>query len=208
VVAPFVFIPVTVCVALMPQFIVAWVGEMFIPSVLVAQILVGSFFFAPLVDISSFIITAKVKLNAMYVSAILIVVIFWSIVLLFNKSYGIISVASAKFIAPLLSCVFYIVISHKLIKVDFVEYTKKILLPIFATSIIAGIFCIPFLTMRVIKSKADLLKIISLEGLICFLSFLFYIFISKQFRLAIGEDYFVFAKIKEKCLIKTKNIFG
>ena len=44
VVSPFVFIPAIVCVMLMPQFILAWVGEKFVPSVAVAQMLVGAFF--------------------------------------------------------------------------------------------------------------------------------------------------------------------
>jgi len=208
VVAPFVFIPVIVCLMLMPQFIMAWVGEKFIPSILVAQILVGAFFFAPLIDASSFIITAKVKLKAMYVSAIVAAVIFWFIVLLFTDRYGIISVASAKLIASLLSGLFYIVLAHTLIKVDFVGYAKKILLPIGVTSIVVAAFCMPFVNMTVTKSKADLFIIISLEGLICFLSFLFYICISKQFRLAIGEDNFVYAKIKEKISLQAKALFG
>ena len=43
------------------------------------------------------------------------------------------------------------------------------------------------LNITVTKSKTDLFKIVSLEGLICLLSFIFYSFISKQFRLAVGE---------------------
>ena len=56
-VSPFVFIPAIVCVMLMPQFILAWVGE--ICAVSCGGTDAGRrFLFAPLIDISSYIITA------------------------------------------------------------------------------------------------------------------------------------------------------
>jgi O-antigen/teichoic acid export membrane protein len=198
VVAPFIFVPVIVAVILMPKFIIAWVGVKFARSILLAQFLVGAWLFAPFTDIPSYIITAKVRIREMYLFSIIVTTAFWLIVLSTGRYIGVNSLAIARFSASILACAFYIFVGHSLIKLGFLEFAKKILLPTILTVILIIVLCQPFLGMVVTKNKITLLKIVGIGGGITVISLLFYILISKQFKDAIGRKYFSYQWLKER----------
>jgi O-antigen/teichoic acid export membrane protein len=193
---PFVLIPVIVSIMLMPQFIIAWVGEKFVSSILISQLLVGAWILAPLMDLPSFIINAKVKIRLMYISSILVTALFWAIVITFKDQYGIKAVAAGKFISSMASGIFLLYVSHLLIKLKLSEYFRKIILPIVIVALFTIIACIPFTGAAMVKNKTELLRITLVGGLISFISIIFYISISKQFRSSFGKDNLFFTKLR------------
>jgi len=207
VVSPFIFIPVIVCVILMPQVVISWVGEKFAPSIGVAQILVGSYIMAPFIDCSSYIVTAKVKLSAIYVSGIITTVSFWGIVVFLSDRYGIQAVAWAKFVSTFVSGIYFIVVAHKIIGVRFFDYGKRILAPFLVACILAGALGILFRGLEVTRSKLYLLEMLSICGSVSLVTLLFYACVSRQFRLAIGSEHFDIRKLKNKVLSKFKACF-
>jgi O-antigen/teichoic acid export membrane protein len=207
VIFPFIIIPAMVSIILMPQFIIAYVGDKYYDSIFISQILIASYLYGSLTDISSYVIVSKVKINIMYISSAIVTVIFWLIIFIFIDKYGIQAVAFAKTFSLLLSSIFTIYFCNKLLKIRFFEYAKIILLPGILSIGLAFVLSIPFQGITTFKSKIELIKIMLIMGAICLISISFYIFISKQFKYAVGEELFSYKKIKEKVIFYKRNLF-
>jgi O-antigen/teichoic acid export membrane protein len=192
----------------MPQFITAWVGPGFIPSVLAARFLVAIWLLSPMTDIPALILTAKARVRQIYISSILGPVVFWPIVIIFSTKYGIYSVAAAKLFSSLVSAIYLIISSHKLIRLKFGAYFLKIVPPIVFSIGCALLLCIPVRYVPFTKSKIDLVKIIGIGGGIGMVSLAVYAMSSRQFRHALGKDYFSPSKWKLLLRSRLQGIFG
>ena len=196
--APFIFIPAVVAIIFMPQFIVAWVGVKYAPSIDAARLLVGCWMLAPVMDLPCNILRAKLVLRPIYVLGILDVVVFWGTVGLLVGPYGLASVAFGKAATKWIDGSVCVYLGNRLVRLDAREYASKILAPLLLTLLVILCLCHPFVGMATVKSKGVLLKLLAIEGGICAVALASYAAFSRQFRRAVGEEYFVFRNIRSR----------
>ncbi len=128
------FLPVTVfpVVAVfftVHNFIMCWVGESYLSSVAIAQVLVLTYIFSFITYPSGILIMANERVRALYFTSALQPIIFWTGVMLTKKYLGLESFAYFKFLAIFLETVVYSIIVLNFLEVKVFKIMKQVILP-------------------------------------------------------------------------------
>ncbi|MFA5117981.1 MAG: flippase [Candidatus Omnitrophota bacterium] len=125
----FIFVPIVLITIIFAKpFIVAWMGESFIMSVLPAQILLSFWLFNGILEIGSGILSAKGMVKIIFKLLFLNAVVNLLLSLILVRSLGIIGVALGTSI-PMICIYFPLIMRHvfKVFKVTFKEYFDQVI---------------------------------------------------------------------------------
>lgn len=187
---PLVVFPILSVVFLSRPFVFNWVGANFAESVPVVILLtlcnVLGFISYP----SSILLIARREIRSLYYLAAVQPLIFWIGILLTFPHMGYVSFAYFKLIAFLISSVFYLNVSFKVLNVGFLEFLNKVIkpavLPVLLLSI-ALYFLAGYLPLE--KNKFKLLLTIATGGITAGICLVVYYFTSSMFRLYVKNIY-------------------
>jgi O-antigen/teichoic acid export membrane protein len=183
-----VFLPVTVFPIIViffttRNFILIWVGSMYIDSIGIAQILVACYIFSFITYPSAILIMANERVKALYFTSGLQPLIFWLGIMFTFKYWGLHSFAYFKFIAFFLEAVVNLIIILRYLDIKFFTFAKKIVSPIIIPIIIvvgAVLFIRKYLPVD--KNKIYLVYYILSNGFIVLLGIIIYYFTSSVFK--------------------------
>ena len=180
---PICVIPILVMIVLSKPFIVSWVGWAYLDSSKVLRFLLLCNILAFVSYPSGIYLTALKKLNVMYISSGIIVIVFWVGVLSLYNHIGVFAFALMKAIGMIFSALYVTFVVLKLMGDSFLSFVmqmaKSYLVPTSLCVLLLNIIA-PFMQME--KGREDLLLnilVIALSGIISF--FIFYLF-SSLFR--------------------------
>lgn len=180
--APVLF-PVIALFLLMSPFIQSWVGPGYAKSVSVGSILILVYAYSFVHYPASILMQAQEKIRAMNVLSVANVVLFWAGILLLTGPLGINAFAVMKLSTFVLSAAVYTVFSVRFLKIDILEFSKKIFLPLLIPAVAVGAaayFAGPLLP--IVKNKWNLVVVILCGGGASLFGLLLYTAFSKSFR--------------------------
>ncbi len=185
---PLTVFPILAISITIKNFIYCWVGNQYVASVPVAQILVLSFIFNFLSSPTGILIMAYEKAKLLYITNALLPLIYWIGVLVSFKFIGLQAFANFKVVAFFIVAMVYLNIIVKLLKVKFWSFLKQLLIP----SILPILFILIFtsLTKSFLpfeKDKINLLIYFVYNGMVILSSFVLYYLTSKEFSNSIND---------------------
>ena len=201
---PLVVFPIISILVLRKPLILSWVGSEYIVSVNILFFLVFSRIFDFNATPAHIMITALEKIKQLYLISTVTTLIYWIGIILTMKYWQIESFAIFKFISIIIANIFYLGISLKFIKMNLLQFIRKIILPfVFPVSflIVSLLFIVPYLP--ILEGTINILFVI-FSGWICSLiSMVLYYLISRDFRLHTNNLFNVtFANTKKLFLFK------
>lgn len=183
-----VFLPLTVfpiiAVFLTTQnFILTWVGTMYLPSITIAQTLVLCYIFSFITYPSGILIMANEKVRAIYLTSFLQPVIFWIGIFFTFRYWGLHSFANFKFLAFFLEAVVNMVIILRFLNLSFWAFFKKIIAPaIIPIIVVVGTLLVIRGYLPVTRNKIYLIYYFISVGFIILLGIISYYFTSSIFK--------------------------
>lgn len=184
-----IFLPLTVFPVItifftVNNFILCWVGQGYITSIPIAQVLILTYIFSFITYPSGILIMANERVKALYYTSALQPIIFWIGVFATKKYLGLESFAYFKFIALFIETVVYTFIIIKFLEINFGLFLKKVVVPAVApfTLIIVTIFLFRgFLPIEM--GKVHLLFYFLSVTIVIFLGIIIYYFTSSVFKM-------------------------
>lgn len=192
-----VVIPIFIFILFARPFVISWVGEDYADSVIILQLLLSCYLVAFISNPSSYLQIALNRIREIYIVSLLLPFIFWIGVFTTYSFYGIKSFAFFKMLAFLISGIYYMFFSCKILNITFCDYVKdliyKPLFVILISCICLSIMIVPQLTVE--KSKLDLLMVFSFMAVSFLFILLIHIILNREFRQK-AFDVFNIVKIK------------
>jgi O-antigen/teichoic acid export membrane protein len=180
---PLVVIPILTLYMLAPSFILSWVGEGYSYSIGVARILILSNVLAFITYPTSGIVIAQHKVKLLNLVSFSYPIIFWIGIFFTYRYLDIMSFAIFKLVAFIVSGIIYLFFAMDFLKIDFITFFKKILLPI-APSLIFIVIVLwriePYLPVD--KSKLNVIITVIVGCLAGVISIGLYAIFSKRFK--------------------------
>ena len=185
---PLVIFPLLSIFILMEPLIYSWVGYMYAPSLIIARLLILCFIYSFISYPASMLIMAQEKIKLLYSISSILMVIFWTGVLLTFHIFSINAFALFKFIAFTVSAAIYLFVSIRFVELRFIEFLKKLIGPI----LIPCLFLVTVLLylsrfMPQEQSKLNVIIVIFTGGAVSFLSACLYYLFSTPFRCYVNQ---------------------
>jgi len=194
---PFALIPTTVILLTMKSFIYSWVGLSYHIAVPIASIMFASYYFAFLSYPTGIAMVSLQKIKSLYIISGILPFIYWiGIILSFNQ-FGLFAFGLFKFMAFLISALFYAYYSKLFLQVHWLDYIKKNILP--------GLICILVIylinlkihfLLPYTKGKLEMLQYASIFSVYSIIGLFVYYSLSKEFRIIIKSIYLQLLKSK------------
>ena len=134
-------------------------------------------------------ITALEKIRLLYITSSLMAIVYWCGIFLTINRWQVESFAIFKFVALMIACLFYLVISMRFLKMNTFHFVKEVMLPITGPVIfllVSLMLIEPYLPIE--KGKANLLLVVFTGGVFSSLSFCLYYLMSKDFKGFINDN--------------------
>ncbi len=180
---PLIIITITCIIFFLKYLILSWVGESYIDSVRIGQLLMLIYFFSAFSYLTNILLMAQERIKEMNIIAACNVIIFWSGVILTYNDWGLYSFAVFKLSAFIITGIYSIYLTKIFLGLGWLDVFNKFygLLFVPVLFIISSHFIISeFLIIE--KSKFMMIKVILLSGCVCSLSYLVCYICSKNFR--------------------------
>ena len=184
--APLVILPTIAFALIAKPFIINWVGSDFTESIDLARLFSLIFSLSFISYSASMILIAKVRIKEMYIISSIQPLLYWIGILITYSFLGLLSFGIFKFVATLVSEVFYLFIIIKFLGISVRE--------LFQTSIYPIILPLIFLTFSLVfaniyfpyeKSKINLLIVLGTTTILIITSFIIQYFTSLNIRIFI-----------------------
>jgi O-antigen/teichoic acid export membrane protein len=124
---PLCIIPPIAIIFLMNPLVVGWVGDKYIDSIPIAQVLMTSIFWLFLTIPMSYMIIVKVKTRLLYVNGVILPFVFFLSILILEKYIGVLSFAIGKSLALLFNFIFMFIISAKVLPQSITWFVIKLI---------------------------------------------------------------------------------
>jgi len=179
---PIVVLPLLSIIFLMKPFMMAWVGQFYQSSILMAQLLIGSYLLVFIGNPSSIILNAKVKVREINIAQTLICVVYWIAIFLLIRKEGILVFPITKWITFTCLILTSSWLCKKTLNIPLKKYV--ILIKEFWFPLILFILCLVGVThlLPIGLSKWHLLLVICSGGLVSCFGFLMIMVTSKMYR--------------------------
>lgn len=167
------FVPLFVLILFAHPFVMAWVGPEYNESVLVMQLLVACFLFNYFLSPSGSLLYSLNKVKQVYISSLLEPLVFYIGVILTIGKFGVVSVAVFKFVAALISFLYYaFIVSNMVLKkhaIIEILSLKRLVIPVLIS---LGLYylSIGYLDIHE-KSKVGLLLVILVMAVVILLTY-------------------------------------
>jgi len=187
---PLIVLPIVSIIVLMQPLIICWVGPKYFPSVLLAQFLVGSFFYSFLNQPASLLLIAQDKIRMLYLYSIVPLVIYWLGVILTYPTLNLLSFAVFKFISITAIAIISLIISYQFLKGSMIKLIKASFLPLLASCIFMIVtlnHLISYLPEE--QSKLNLIIVIFTGFIVSGISILIYYISSYTFREIVNKTF-------------------
>lgn len=199
---PLTVFPVLAVFYTMEYFILIWVGDQYIASIPIAQVLVLSFVLSFLTSPSGILIMAYERAKLLYLTSAILPTIYWLGVLVSFKYIGLQAFANFKLLAFLIVGIVYLKIIVKILGEKFWVYLWKLISP--ALIPILFIFTVTSFTksfLPIEKNLINLLIYLTYNGLIICFSFIIYYYFSLEYRKSVN---LIISPIYNKVIIQNK----
>jgi O-antigen/teichoic acid export membrane protein len=175
--------PVISLIVLMKPFVFCWVGGNYLPSVLIAQMLIVAYIDGFSINPAVYLLTAQERVLELNVIGSLSPIILWGGVLLTIHLLDVTTFGFLKFVAALPVQVFGLVISVRCLKMGGAEFFKRVASPAILPSVCL-IVLLSYLKgfMPIEKSQVNVAVVVATGGLASALSLLIYYWRSSEFR--------------------------
>ena len=180
---PVVLLPTISLIVLMKPFVLSWVGEKYVSSIVVSQLLMLSYLFAYVSYPMGILLIAQQKLKIMNGLSTLIVILFWGGVAGTVSFMHLQSFALFKCVAFGISGIASIWLSARFLTLHIVDFLKETILPmLIPLALLIGMLAYvePFLPLS--KGKMNLLIVMVTGGACSLLALIAYSGMSKYFR--------------------------
>jgi O-antigen/teichoic acid export membrane protein len=180
---PLTVFPVLAVSMTIKNFIFCWVGDKYADSVPIAKVLVLSFLFSFLSSPTGILIMAYEKAKLLYITNVLLPIIYWLGIVISFKFIGLQAFADFKFVAFIIMAIVYFIIVVKLLNEKFWPFFRQLFLP--ALLPVLFIITITFYTIRYLpleKSKLNLMIYFIYNALVITTGFIIYYFSSLEFK--------------------------
>lgn len=180
---PLVVFTVLSVTILMEPFVICWVGPNYINSVHIAQFLVLCYIFYFITSPAGIILVAYQKIKMLYLSNLLLPLIYWIGVYATFYAGGILYMAFFKLFAFSLYSIVLLLYTLKILNIGIIDYFRNIIMPLVVPVlflIIVLIMANPLLPLQ--KSKYNLAVVIGTGGIASCISMVLYYLFSKRFR--------------------------
>jgi O-antigen/teichoic acid export membrane protein len=180
---PLTVFPVLAISITIKNFIFCWVGDQYANSVPIAQVLVLSFLFSFLSSPTGILIMAYERAKLLYITNVLLPIIYWSGVLITFKVIGLQAFADFKAAAFFAVAIVYLNIIVKLLNIKFWPFLWKLCAP--AIVPVLFILIITFFTKSYLpleKNNINLLFYFIYNGFVIGIAFIIYYFFSNEYR--------------------------
>lgn len=195
---PIVLLSVTAVMVLSGPFIIAWVGNDYSESAIVATFLMGANIFIFINNPASYILTALVRIKELYFISTLMVVVYWLGIFLTINTLGIQSMAIFKAIVSVIAMLFYLKVIMEFLKTTLRKFLNDTIGKFIVPLIVHVVLLLFLKTMLPLeKSIINLLSVLAAGGMSVLFSILVYYFISKEFK---GHLDLFFGKLFKKPL--------
>jgi len=181
---PLIVFPVISVLILRKSLVLSWVGSDYLVSVNIVLFLVLASIFAFINNPTSIIIKALEKIKQLYLINTIMAITYWLGIFITIKFWQVDSFAIFKFVTLFIAAIFYLIVSLNFLKMSFLQFFKKIILPfVFPASflIISLLIIEPFLPIT--KGKLNLLIVVLAGAIFSSLSLFLYYLLSKEFQL-------------------------
>uniref|UniRef100_UPI0040487C0D hypothetical protein n=1 Tax=Algoriphagus sp. TaxID=1872435 RepID=UPI0040487C0D len=183
-----IFLPLTVFPVLtvfytVDNFILSWVGDVYISSISIASILVLTYIFSFITYPSGILIMANERVKALYFTSAIQPIIFWTGIVTTKNFLGLESFAYFKFLAMFLETIIYCIIVLNFLDIKAQKLIKQILLPFLLPLCFISILLIlikPFLPVTI--GKLNLICYFISIGIINLIGLGVYYFTSNVFK--------------------------
>ncbi len=180
---PVVIFPVLAIILLAKNLVFCWVGQTYVPSIYVVQLLAGCFIFGSLFYMGAHFVMVKEKIKEINLVNAISAAIFWTGILFSFKYLNFYSLAIFKFITYFFIGIFYVVVILKFFEIKFFDFFNQIIKPILLPSLLIIIFLYFFRQkLPIEKSGRNFLIVISSGIFSTCVGSLVYFFTSKRFR--------------------------
>jgi O-antigen/teichoic acid export membrane protein len=126
---PMVVFTILSLVILMKPFVYSWVGEDYAASVILAQFLALSYARSFVSYPGNFLVVAQERISLLYVTSALLPTILWTGVLITISTMDVLAIPVFKMVASLPVFLIYVVISYRFLRVGFVGFLRRLILP-------------------------------------------------------------------------------
>lgn len=185
---PLTVFPVISISITIKSFIFSWVGNQYIDSVPIAQILVLSFLFSFLTSLTGILIMAYQRAKLLYIINALLPLVYWLGVIATFRFIGLQAFADFKVIAFFIVSIVYLKIVVKLMKLQFWLFLWKIFSPaIVPVLFILGITFLTRMYLPMEKNKINLLIYFAYNGIVIGLAFTIYYFFSSEYKKTVNS---------------------
>lgn len=183
---PAVLFPVISLMVLMRPFILCWVGNNYVSSVLIAQMLILTYIDGFSGNPANFLLVAQERVRELYLIGSLAPIIFGGGILLTIHMLDVTMFAFFKLLAVVPIQIFCLVISVRCLKSGGADFFKTVISP----AILPCVFLILILSylkgfMPLEKSQLNVAVVVATGGVASFLSLLIYYWRSSEFRAAV-----------------------
>jgi len=186
---PIIVLPIVSILMLMEPFILCWVGDTYMPSILIAQFLVACFIYSFLVSPAASLIIAQEKIRMLYYLSFIPLIVYWSGIFLTFPSLKLTSFAILKFVGYTVSAIIALIASYQLLRDQTFQTFKSAIIPLFLPCIFM-ILTLTYLTQYLPdeKSKLNLLLVITTGVIVSGISLILYYLTSQPFRGNINQS--------------------
>lgn len=173
-----------ICIAITARtLVVNWVGTDYLSSVLITQLLALCFLFSFISSPAGILIIAFEKVKMIYITSIMLPVVFWAGIMVTWPLWGLLSFAVFKLIAFLLSALTYYLMSCRILQLGVGKLTRVVILPAaIPSAIVTGASLLVAGYLPTGHNKMNLFVYLAAIGCICLLGTLAYFFFSSKFR--------------------------
>lgn len=181
--APIIILPTVALALISKPLILSWVGVNYTESINLARLYAFLFSLSFITYPVNMYLVAKVLLRETYIVSAIMPLVYWIGIFLTFSSLGLLSFATFKLLAIVITAFFYLYLSTKYLDFTLKDFYTNVIIPL-----ILPIF---FLTLTLLignrflpieKSKINLLLVIGTTGLSITLSFLIIYFTSTKIR--------------------------
>lgn len=185
---PAAIFPVISLIVLMKPFVFCWVGDSYLPSVLIAQMLIVAYIDGFSLNPAVYLLTAQERVRELNVIGSVAPIILWGGVLLTIQLLDVTMFGFLKFVATLPVQVFGLVISARCLKMGGAEFFKRFLSP----AILPCVFLVVLLFwlrdfMPLEKSQVNVAVVVATGAVASGLSLVVYYWRSGEFRAEVAN---------------------
>ncbi|HTN20543.1 MAG TPA: hypothetical protein VL125_08715 [Pelobium sp.] len=195
---PLSIIPTTIIILTMKSFIFSWVGSEYATAVPIVSIMFASYYFTFLSNPTGIAMVSLQKIKSLYYISAILPVVYWVGITLSFSSMGLYSFGLFKFIAFLISGLFYFYYANRFLNTDWINFLKNNLL-----AVIISVLIVYFVNLKMSvflpyqKGKFEMLQYATIFTGYNLLGFFSFYLLSKEFRVVLKSV------IKEVFKIKT-----